>query len=144
MSEHPNQTPGVPYEILIEQGKIREFAQAAQTEDPAYQGHNAVIPPTFLITASSWASPEARVDVGFDRRRLLHGEQEFRFHGPLPRAGDALTAREHLAETYEKDGVRGGTMRFAVIVTEFRSPAGDLVAEARRTLIERAAPREAS
>lgn len=35
-------------------------------------------------------------------------------------------------------------MRFAVIVTEFRSPAGDLVAEARRTLIERAAPREAS
>jgi hypothetical protein len=146
MSEHAAAAadgPGEPYEVLIEQGKIREFAQAAQADDLAYQGPDAVIPPTFLITASSWAPPHARADVGFDRKRLLHGEQEFRFLGPLPRAGDTLTAREHVAETYEKEGARGGTMRFAVVVTEFRSPAGDLVAEARRTLIERAAPQAA-
>jgi hypothetical protein len=139
VSEHPT-GPGQPYEVLIEHGKIREFARAAQADDPAYESRDAVIPPTFLITASTWAPPQARADVRFDRKRLLHGEQEFRFPGPLPRAGDALTAREYIAETYEKDGARGGTMRFAVVVTEFRSAAGDLVAEARRTLIERAAP----
>ena len=33
-------------------------------------------------------------------------------------------------EVYEKEGKRGGTMRFAEIVTEFRDETGKLVAEA--------------
>lgn len=131
---------GPSFEVHIERGKIREFAAAMQSDNPAYQGASAVIPPTFLTTAAQWAPSEARVAHGFERARLLHGEQEFVFHGPLPHAGQVLHASEHVADRYEKQGKRGGTMRFAVIVTEFRTSDGTLVAEARSTLIERAAP----
>lgn len=132
--------PGPSFEVCIERGKIREFAAAMQSDNPAYQGERAVIPPTFLTTAAQWAPPGARAQHGFERARLLHGEQEYVFHGPPPRAGQVLQASEYVAQRYEKEGKRGGIMRFAVVVTEFRDDAGRLVAEARSTLIERAAP----
>jgi hypothetical protein len=128
------------YEVVIERGKVREFAKAMQSENPAYEGDRAVIPPTFLATAALWAPPGARADAGFDRARLLHGQQEFVFHGPVPRAGTTLMATERIESRYEKQGKRGGTMRFAVLVTEFRDGAGKLLAEGRSTLIERAEP----
>jgi len=129
---------GPEFEVHIERGKIREFATAMQSENPAYQGPGAIVPPTFLTTANQWAPPSARLAHGFDRRRLLHGEQEYVFHGPLPRVGDVLIARERVDTRFSKPGKRGGEMHFCVIVTEFRSPAGDLVAEARSTLIQTA------
>ena len=131
------------YEVPIEEGKIGEFALAAQSKLADYRGPDAITPPTFLITAAATVPDECRAQHGFDRKRLLHGEQEFIFHGPPPRAGQRLRARERVAERYEKPGSRGGTMRFAVIVTDFRDEHGNLVAEARRTLIERAAKTEA-
>jgi hypothetical protein len=131
---------GTEYTVPIERGKIREFAEAMQSDAAAYQGPAAVVPPTFLITGARWAAPGDRVEHGFERRRLLHGEQEFIFHGPPPRAGQELHATEYVADRYEKEGRRGGTMRFAVIVTEFRDDAGTLVAEARATFIETARP----
>lgn len=131
-----------PYEVRVEQGKIREFAGAMQSDNPAYRGTEAVIPPTFLTSAVRWAPEGGRIDTGFVRARLLHGEQEYVFHGPPPEAGAVLVARERLVERYAKAGRRGGEMRFAVVVTEFRSPDGELLAEARATYIE-TAPKEA-
>jgi hypothetical protein len=127
------------WEVVVEQGKIRDFAEAMQSTAPSFRGPDAISPPTFLITAASWAPRGARVELGFDRRRVLHGEQEFVFHGPPPRAGTVLEATERLADSYEKSGARGGTMRFAVVVTEFRDATGALVAEAICTVIERPA-----
>jgi hypothetical protein len=43
---------------------------------------------------------------------------------------------------YEKQGKRGGTMTFAVMVTEFRDESGRLVAEARMTGVETERPPE--
>lgn len=136
----PVGTRGRPFEMPVEYGKIREFALAMQSEAPAYQGPDAVVPPTFLTNATRWVPDGHQVDVGFDRRRLLHGEQEYVFHGPPPRAGQVLTATQHIADRYEKAGKRGGTMRFAVVVTEFRDADGTLVAEGRSTLVETAKP----
>lgn len=130
---------GEPWEVFVERGKIREFAAAMQSDDPAYQGTDAVVPPTFLINAVQWAPPGVRVAVGFERKRLLHGEQEYIFHGDLPRAGDQLIAQERVLDRYAKPGKRGGEMKFAVVATEFRSPDGELIAEARATFIETAA-----
>jgi hypothetical protein len=130
---------GTEYEVLVERGKISEFAVAMQSENPAYRGAEALAPPTFLTSGARWAPEGGRIDTGFERARLLHGEQEYVFHGPPPRAGDTLIARERLVDRYAKAGKRGGEMRFAVVTTEFRSPAGDLVAEARATYIETAA-----
>lgn len=129
---------GQPWEVIVERGKVAEFADAMASSNPAFRGADAVIPPTFLTTAGRWAPPGARVNIGFDRKRLLHGEQEYTFHGPLPRAGDTLTAHERIVDRFEKPGKRGGTMRFATVVTEFRSPDGTLVAEAKATFIETA------
>jgi hypothetical protein len=134
----PAGTRGTEYEMVVERGKIAEFAAAMQSQNPAYAGPGAVVPPTFLISSALWAPEGAAVDVGFDRRRLLHGEQEFVFHGPPPRAGQVLKVSDQIVDRYEKPGKRGGMMRFAVVVTEYRSEDGALVAEARKTLIETA------
>jgi hypothetical protein len=134
----PVGTRGTEYEVVVERGKIQEFAAAMQSDDPAYRGPDAIAPPTFLTSAALWAPEGARVDVGFDRRRLLHGGQEYVFHGPPPGAGQVLTAVERVEDRYEKPGRRGGMMRFAVVVTEFRDEEGTLVAEGRSTLIETA------
>jgi MaoC dehydratase-like protein len=129
---------GQPWEVVVERGKIAEFADAMLCTDPAYRGPEAIIPPTFLTSAARWASPGERVAVGFDRKRLLHGEQEYVFHGRLPAAGDVLTARERIVDRYSKPGKRGGEMRFATVVTEYRDGTGQLVAEAKATFIETA------
>src|SRR5438874_685742 len=51
----PSSTPGsvaaTMYEVPVERGKIREFARAAKSENPAYYAEDAVVPPTFLTTA---------------------------------------------------------------------------------------------
>jgi hypothetical protein len=132
---------GIEYEVVVERGKIQEFAAAMQCDDPAYRGPHAIAPPTFLTSAALWAPEGARVDVGFDRKRLLHGQQEYVFHGPPPRAGQVLRVVERIEDRYEKAGKRGGRMRFAVVVTEYRAEDGTLVAEGRSTLIE-TAPRQ--
>jgi len=134
----PVGTRGTDYEMVVERGKIAEFAAAMQSQNPAYAGPGAIAPPTFLISSALWAPEGAAVDVGFDRRRLLHGEQEFVFHGPPPWAGQTLKVSDQIVDRYEKPGKKGGLMRFAVVVTEYRSEDGTLVAEARKTLIETA------
>ncbi|HVF76479.1 MAG TPA: MaoC family dehydratase N-terminal domain-containing protein [Acidimicrobiales bacterium] len=131
------------YEIPIERGKIREFAIATKATNPAYQGPDAVIPPTFLTTAAmSWEPPGEfpTEELSFDMRRILHGEEEYLFFGPLPRAGETLAVSARLGDRWEKEGKRGGTMRFATLVREFRNAAGDLVAEQRSTLVETSRP----
>ncbi|MDT5176715.1 MAG: hypothetical protein QOJ95_913 [Mycobacterium sp.] len=129
---------GRPWEVVVERGKIAEFADAMLSDNPAYLGPEAIIPPTFLTSAARWAPPGVRVAVGFDRKRLLHGEQEYVFHGPLPVAGDVLTAQERIVDRFSKPGKRGGEMRFATVVTEYRDAGGELVAEAKATFIETA------
>src|SRR5690625_7778817 len=85
-SPEPSTEPsaGQPWEIVVERGKVAEFADAMQSEHPDYRGSDAIIPPTFLTTAGRWAPPGARISVGFDRKRLLHGEQADLFHGEPP------------------------------------------------------------
>jgi hypothetical protein len=136
---------GTPFPVLIERGKIMEFAAATHSANPAYwQEDQPVVPPTFLTTQmfwQAWAGPDADAwrHVELDQQRGMHAEQEYVFHGPPPRAGTALTARSRIAEIYQKPGRRGGMLTFAVMVTEFRD--GDrLVAEARMTGVQTARP----
>lgn len=139
MSATPVGGRGRTWEIPVERGKIREFAAVMQSVDPAYRAVDAVVPPTFLACGALWAEDGDRVATGFDRARLLHGEQEYAFCGPPPRAGTTLSAVETVTERYTKPGRTGGEMSFAVVVTDYRDPAGVLVAQARATYIERAA-----
>lgn len=127
------------YELPIERGAIRAFAAAIKSRDVAYDGPRAIIPPTFLTTARlRWEPPGDNPfdTVGFDRRRLLHAQEEYRFHGPLPAAGETLTATARLVEQYERTGKRGGRLRFAVVQTDYHDAQGALRAEQRTTAVE--------
>lgn len=131
------------FEIDVERGKIREFARATLTRNPAYlEGRTPVSPATFLMTTAFWGGGITKImdDLGLDLTRLLHGGQEFVFHGPPPRAGTRLVGEMKVDADYTKQGRRGGTMRFVEVVTEYRDESNELVAEARNTLIETARP----
>jgi hypothetical protein len=132
-------TTDEPFTMPIERGKIREVARATMSSANEYLDDPvAPIPPTFLTTVSFWSPPGRSVfsNVRMDLRRLLHGGQEYRFHGPPPAAGTELTVQTRVEDIYEKEGRRGGAMTFVVTVTEFRDGAGNLRAEARSTAIE--------
>jgi hypothetical protein len=135
-----------PTTMPIERGKVREFARACLDDNPEYaEASDPPVPPTFLTVRNFWmsaaTSPLAR--VGLDLHRLLHGGEEYVFHGPPPRAGEELTFRTRVDAVYEKEGRRGGTMTFVETVTEFRDAAGTLRAECRSTAIETGRPPEA-
>ncbi|MFE7415767.1 MaoC family dehydratase N-terminal domain-containing protein [Rhodococcus sp. NPDC057529] len=129
------------YAFPLDYSKVREFARAVKTEHPAHTGAKPVIPPTMLTSGRMiWEPAEQSgfAKLGFDRRRILHGEEEYLFHGPLPRAGQTLTAETRIGETFEKPGKRGGVMTFAKMITEFRDETGRLVATQNSTIIETA------
>src|SRR5262245_13757026 len=125
----------------IEWGKVREYAIATGAARPEYlDDRHAPIPPTFLSTVVFWdslgtslESPEAEAafaELGLDRdmRRVLSAEQEYVFHGPLPRAGDVLFTSPRFDRVEVKQG-RRGPMIFVHFAIEFRDDGGTLRAE---------------
>jgi hypothetical protein len=136
-------TTDEPFTMTVERGKVREFARATMSENAGYLDDAAPpIEPTFLTSVSFWTPTGRSVfsKVKLDLKRVLHGGQEYVFHGPPPRAGQELTAQTRVEDIYEKVGKRGGTMTFVVTVQEFRDETGRLVAEARSTAIQTGKP----
>ncbi|KQY54271.1 FAS1-like dehydratase domain-containing protein [Nocardioides sp. Root140] len=130
---------GSPFTLDVERGKIREFARATGSSDPAYlQGDHPVSPPTFLTTQFFWQDGDANAWqlVELNQQRGLHAEQEYTFFGPPPKAGTRLTAQSTITNMFEKQGRRGGPMTFVEMVTEFRDESGALVAQAKMTGVE--------
>ena len=131
---------GKPFRVVIEEGKVREFARAVRSSNPAYvaDGPQATSPPTFLASSAFWQGHENSPwgDAALNWERILHGEQEFVFTGPPPAAGTELEAVARIDRLYEKEGKRGGSMTFVELVTEYRDGSGAVVAESRSTIIE--------
>ncbi len=128
--------------MRIEHGKIAEFARAVKDDAAIYRSGDAPpAPPTFLMTIAHWIGDlgATRQGIKLDYRRLLHGEQEFEYLGPI-RAGDVLRFRSRTKDVFEKQGKRGGTMTFIVGETEFRNQRNEVVAYMRNTAIETAGP----
>jgi hypothetical protein len=129
------------FPLEVELGKVREFARATFSENPAYLDEpEPVSPPTFLMTTAFWGGGVEQImrDLGMEQARVLHGGQEFTFPGAPPRAGTHLTCTMRVDADYQKEGRRGGTMRFVEVVTDYTDPSGTLLAQARNTLIETA------
>ncbi|GAA2794742.1 MaoC family dehydratase N-terminal domain-containing protein [Saccharopolyspora taberi] len=134
-------TAAEPYEVT--RGKIREFAEAIGDPNPAYRsvraaralGHpDLVAPPTFpiVITGIGEAgSPIFDPDFGLDYRRVLHGEQKFRYRRPV-HAGDLLTASGLVAEIRD-----AGPHELVRLETELSDARGELVCTAVNVLISR-------
>ena len=136
--------PGIP----IERGKIHEFAHAILDDNPLYHDEQAahdrgfasvVAPPTYTWIDSFFPGPPPAVNPmeGLDMRYLLHGAQEYNFERPIF-AGEVLAAEPGEVSTYEKEGRRGGTMKFVESETVYRDERGSVVLTVKRTLIQTA------
>jgi hypothetical protein len=133
------------------------FARAIGDQNPVYYEETAedtelggvIAPPTFVM-ASAQYDPDFTLRpkpgepwMGSGRRPTgtpptegggggtgLHAEQHFTYHRPI-RPGDVLVPESREGKTWEKQGKRGGTLRFSETITDFRDADGELVVTAR-------------
>ena len=86
---------------------------------------------------SSCAEPLSSVRIDCPVRRGVISSDFFHFPAVStstpPRIGSRCPTR--IADAYEKEGKRGGTMTFYELVTEFVDESGTLVAEEKTTMI---------
>ena len=111
---------------------------------------DVVAPPTFGIASAHWnptyglrgtrkipapkEQPAARASGarsgggggGGSLARVLHGEQRFEYHKPL-QPGMKLRVTTRAGKTWEKEGKKGGKLKFNETVSEYRDEAGELV-----------------
>jgi len=148
------------FEFPVDRTAILNFAAALGETNPIYwdEAHGratplggVIAPPTFAVASALWnpdaglrgirqiprrpAPPAAAPGAarqgggGGGIARLLHGEQRFEYHQPL-RAGTRLTVSVRPGRSWEKEGKRGGKLRFSETITELRDEHGALVVTA--------------
>jgi len=131
-----------PFTAVAEVGQLRFFAKVIGQTDPVYTDVAAArrslrpaLPPTFLFSME-FASPnyaEVQQLLGMDLRRILHGEQHFRYH-KMACAGEPLRFAPRITDIYDK---KGGALEFVVRDTEVTDQDGQPVADLRRVIVLR-------
>lgn len=128
---------------MIERGPVRVFARALLDDDPVYSADAAPVPPTFPFVMPYWGSLGTGGAAGLPiehlrgaGRAILHGEQEFEYHGGRwPHVGDVLVGDGVIADVSEKARSDGGKLEFYVTETTWRDEAtGEPVVTSRFTL----------
>jgi acyl dehydratase len=139
----------ITFELPIEQEKVAKFALAVGDDDPIYFDQEAamerglpgpVAPPTFTVTQIFQVpreERETRLGSGLEYSRVLHGEQQFVYQR-LPLVGEVLKGTMRISKDFQKEGKRGGTMRFVTYETNFVDAEGEEVLNGYYTLIETA------
>lgn len=139
----------ITFDLPVTEEKVKEFAVAVGENNPVFYDADAareqglpgpIAPPTFTVTqifALPRAEREERLGANLQYDRVLHGEQEF-VYKRLPAVGETLKGRVRIAKDFEKQGKRGGTMRFVTYESVFTDADGDEVLSAYYTLIETA------
>ena len=139
----------IQFDLPVDPEKVKEFAVAVGDNNPVFYDPDAarevglpgpIAPPTFTMTQIfqlSREERERRLGANLDYARVLHGEQEF-VYKRLPVAGEALTGTMRISKDFEKEGKRGGSMRFVTYETRFTDAGGDEVLTAYYTLIQTA------
>jgi acyl dehydratase len=131
-----------PFEVEIERGAIRKFADALDDPNPLYRdvayarslGYaDLVAPPTFPTRfrppeEPPWFAP-------LDRRRVVAGQTSFEYRKPIV-AGMRLTCRVRFVGVDEKEGSKG-KMELLHQAIEGHDERGDLVFVAGRTTVYR-------
>ena len=132
------------FSVDVERGRLRFFAKATGQTDPVYSDESIAIargypslpvPPTFLFCLEMESPDPAAIRnlLGMDYRRLLHGEQGFRYFAPAF-AGDTLTFEQRIDDIYDK---KNGALEFVVRKTRVSNQREQLVAELRTVTVLR-------
>ncbi|WP_410673124.1 MaoC/PaaZ C-terminal domain-containing protein [Amycolatopsis sp. cmx-4-68] len=113
-----------PVSFEVTRSRLVEYAEATNDPIPAHRAGD-VASPVFAIVPvfQSLLEPALEVVPTSLFGRVLHGEQDFRFHRPI-RPGDALVSR---AKMTGYQGLPKGTR--ATVYLQCRSASGDLVNE---------------
>jgi len=131
--------------IEVEKYPLRYFAQAIGADDPLHRdeaaaqaaGYRSLLaPPTYVACLAALADPDPYriLDVlKVDVKRILHGEQRFRYHQPVC-AGDRLRFRARIADIYDK---KNGALEFVTIDTEITNQLDQLAAVTRVVMVVR-------
>ena len=131
------------FRFTVEEGKVREFAQAISAGNLAFfdeaaareQGFNALpAPPTFSTVTLHWQPPQEGNPLNLDLRRVLAGGNEWEYIRPIT-AGETFTVRTHIADVTHKEGSRG-TMTMIIREMGFFDADDKLALIARSTIIE--------
>ena len=139
-----DQPSGEPVHFPIEAGKIAEFARAIKSDDSVYLDReaadaagfaNVLAPPTYGMVSAFFSGPSSRPPIDIDMRYALHAEQEFEYLAPVV-ATDVLTGVTRLTEEYEKEGRRGGRMKFYTFETTYTNQANEKVLLVRQILLQ--------
>lgn len=152
--EELNKTIGKTHRTVehfeVERGKVAEFARAIHDPAEIYTNETAAqeagyetipAPPTFARTSyfpryrPEGIDHNLGFDLGFDRARVVHGEQKYEYNRPLY-VGDVLVGDTTMEDVHQREGSNGGTMTFAVLRTDFTDEAGEHVLSAYNTRIE--------
>lgn len=121
--------PTDPY--VVSAAKIAEFAAALGDENPAYQGPDAVAPPTFavLLSAAAWGAIFTDPELALALSRTIHGDQRFDWERPL-RTGDEVQATLTITKFRSR-----GAAEWITIAVALDTTAGERVCTATSTLL---------
>ena len=139
----------IDFDLPITPQAVKDFALAVGSDDPMHlddaaareHGFPAPLAPPTFTTRQIFPVPrderEQRLGANLDYARVLHGEQEF-VYKRLPIAGETLKGRMRISKDFEKEGKRGGTMRFVTYESVFTDSQGEEVLTAYYTLLQTA------
>jgi acyl dehydratase len=140
----------IEFELPVTEEHVKRFALAVGEDDnPLFFDAQAaqeiglpgiMAPPTFTTTQIFQVprdEREQRLGANLDYARVLHGEQEF-VYKRLPLAGETLKGTMRISKDFEKEGKRGGSMRFVTYETKFTDTGDEEVLTAYYTLIQTA------
>ena len=127
--------------MVVERGKVMEFARAILDDNPAYLADDPAVPLTYTMASAHWPPPTgggggAKLQsLGLNLLKILHAGQEYEYLGEI-KVGDTLTSRSVISDVYEKDGKAGGKMIFVVSENTFSNQRGEDVLLARTILVQ--------
>jgi acyl dehydratase len=133
-----------PHQALVEAGPLRLFAKATGETNPVYTdasaareaGHPGLpVPPSYLSCLHSTRTDHGawREKAGFQRERVLHGEQSFAYER-MAYVGDVLQFDTRVSDYYEK---KNGALQFLVLESRVINQRGEHVATMRSTIVHR-------
>jgi hypothetical protein len=122
----------------VEWGKVREFARAVH--DPRLGREPPVPPLTFpVVLSAEFIERFVSELLPLDRRRTVHGEQEYEYVKPL-QVGQIVRCRAKILRDEIKRGQRGGRMRLVTVEVKLSDGKSDeTIGFERMTAIEQEA-----
>lgn len=131
-------------QVPVEEGRMRFYARATGETNPLFlyaeaakaAGYRGLLATPVYAYSLELEKPnrfEAIEYLKIPFEKLLHGEQSFKYHGPIC-AGDTLTFQSKITDIYERSG---GALEFAQIETTVDNQLDERVVVMRSLLIVR-------